>query len=175
MKTSCPYCGADIDNDIEQCPNCNEYFKEPYLKNFKCTSIWLFFIMDALLSGFFTFIWILMNKNAFKNISSKFLNKKMDDLYRWIFLNLSLMLVCAFFIPLFTIILYVLNFVLFVMLSDLMILIIQRYTKKKYKVEITHNSIFEILFRTLYVVHYIETYKLRVLYPKKSNFLFVPD
>lgn len=52
MKTSCPYCGADIDNDIEQCPNCNEYFKEPYLKNFKCTSIWLFFIMDALLSGF---------------------------------------------------------------------------------------------------------------------------
>ena len=134
MKTSCPYCGADIDNDIEQCPNCNEYFKEPYLKNFKCTSIWLFFIMDALLSGFFTFIWILMNKNAFKNISNRFLNNKMDTLYRWIFLNLCVMLICAFFIHLFTIILYVVNFVLFVMLSDLMILIIQRYTKKKYKV-----------------------------------------
>lgn len=82
-----------------------------------------------------------MNKNAFKNISNRFLNNKMDTLYRWIFLNLCVMLICAFFIPLFTIILYVVNFVLFVMLSDLMILIIQRYTKKKYKVEITHNSI----------------------------------
>ena len=33
-KVKCPYCETEIDNNIERCPNCKEWFVEPHLEGF---------------------------------------------------------------------------------------------------------------------------------------------
>ena len=166
---ACPYCGHNIDNSIEKCPNCGELFVEPKIPSLKFVSVPLYLVAEITLSSFFlnyiyTLFWLIANLGVFYKIANKKDKKKLLQLFSLfsitVILSLPfkpLFLVAAFFVEIF--------------LSYRILRIIEKYTQKEYGPSIIHNELWMGLFRTLYVIYFIDTYNLRVRNPNSRYFL----
>lgn len=159
----CPYCGCKISNDIEKCPECGEFFVEPCLKEFKLVSIPLFLSMETLLSVFglpffYSLVWIIINYKNICDIAANKDLKKFKYLLSCFCVVVFLTVIIKFFI--------LIDVIVEIMLVYRILRIIEKYTLRKYNSPVTHHEVGMILFRTLYVIYYIDTYLVRVKDPK---------
>ncbi len=162
QKVACPYCGHKINNSIEKCPNCGEFFVEPAISGFKFVSIPSFLICETILNAFglffiYSLFWISSN---FKNIRNIAIQR---DLNKFNILFISFCIFVFFsiiFKPLFLLVV-----IIEIMLSYRILRIIEKFTMKEYNSSVTHHEIGMLIFRTLYVVYYLDTYAMRVKDP----------
>ncbi|MEE3349559.1 MAG: hypothetical protein VZR09_05920 [Candidatus Gastranaerophilaceae bacterium] len=161
-QVNCPYCGTVIDNSVEFCPNCKEWFTVPALKMFKYVSVTLYIIMTALCEAFglrfvYSLIWGALNFRGFLKISNEKDIQKFKILFCLFTISICLTFAFKFFI--------ISDIILEILLSYRMLRIIEKYTLKKYNSPVTHHEVGMILFRTLYVIYYMDTYEQRVKDP----------
>ena len=157
-KIACPYCGFEISNNVEFCPNCKELFTEPDIKGFKFVSIGNFIVFAILFAacGFYYLypaIWTLLNYKTFKQIANPKDYKKFMMLFIPFFI-----LALVPFVKLLGLICITLE----IALCYRMLRIIEKHTVVKYDSPVTHHEIGMIFFRMLYVVYYLDTYAQRV-------------
>lgn len=163
-KTNCPYCGNEIYNNVEQCPNCKEWFIEPHLEGFNLISIPLNVAFMTIFSAVgmfhvYSLLWILFNTKAFLKIALPKDVKKFKILLFLFTISVLLTVISKIFITI--------DVALSIFLSYRMLRIIEKYTLKKYNSPVTHHELGMIFFRILYVVYYIDTYQQRVYDPKQ--------
>ena len=161
-KVNCPYCGAEIDNNIERCPHCKEWFVEPHLEGFNLISIPLniaFMTVFGSVGMFYIYslIWVFFNTKAILNIAIPKDVKKFKVLLGLACISVFLTLISKYFVAL--------DVAIFICLSYRMLRIIEKYTLKKYNSPVTHHELGMLFFRILYVVYYIDTYRQRVYDP----------
>lgn len=159
---SCPYCGQQINNDDEKCPNCGEFFVEPNLSEFRLASIPLFLVFESLFSalGFpflYSLIWILFNHNNICKIAIEKDLKKFKILFAWFCIFVLLTIIVKVFM--------LIDVILEIFITYRILRIIEKFTLKKYNSPVTHHEVGMIFFRTLYIVYYIDTYLIRVKDP----------
>ena len=161
-KVVCPYCGNIVDNNAETCPNCGELFADPALSNFKFISVPMFLVFETLLCSFgmyffYELCWVCAN---FKNISELASEKDLKKFKK---------LLLAFLIFVLASLIYknslVLALITEMFLSYRILRIIEKHTLCKYNSPITHHEAGMLLFRTLYVVYFLDTYAIRVRNP----------
>lgn len=159
---SCPYCGQQINNDEEKCPNCGEFFVEPNLSEFRLASIPLFLVFESLFSAFgfpflYSLIWILFNHNNICKIAIEKDLKKFKILFAWFCIFVLLTIIVKVFM--------LIDVILEIFITYRILRIIEKFTLKKYNSPVTHHEVGMIFFRTLYIVYYIDTYLIRVKDP----------
>jgi len=163
-KVKCPYCETEIDNNIERCPHCKEWFVEPHLEGFNLISIPLniaFMTVFGAVGMFYIYslIWVFFNTKAIINIAIPKDVKKFKVLLVLACISVFLTLISKYFVAL--------DVAIFICLSYRILRIIEKYTLKKYNSPVTHHELGMLFFRILYVVYYIDTYKQRVYDPKQ--------
>lgn len=155
----CPFCEASIANDIDICPSCHSWFKEPSLSGFKFTEFRVFVALSILSLGFLNLFWVFINKRPIENLIIKQRDKiKLDRLLLSLFLAIILYLTVVF-LPVAVPLIFGLN----IALTYRVLRIIQKYTKKKYNVSLDINPYYIFFFNVLYLVHFIDTYTDRVI------------
>lgn len=187
QEVKCPYCGSQIDSQNEKCSNCGEFFVEPNLSEFKLVSIPLYIAGESVLSAFglplfYSMIWIMLNYKNICNLAIQKDLRKFNILFLWftIFVLLIAVLKFSFIFG------YVVNiqsatnlifgftflkfFVLIAVILDIFLAyrilrIIEKFTLRKYGSPVTHHEVGMIVFRTLYVIYYLDTYLIRVKDP----------
>ncbi len=158
----CPYCGQQINNNDEKCPNCGEFFVEPNLSEFRLISIPLFLVFESILSSFgfpffYSLIWILFNHNNICKIAIEKDLKKFKILFVWFCIFVLLTIIVKVFV--------LIDVILEIFITYRILRIIEKFTLKKYNSPVTHHEVGMIFFRTLYLVYYIDTYLIRVKDP----------
>ena len=161
-KVACPYCGNMINNDADICPGCGELFSEPNLSGFKFVSVPMFLVFETLLCSFglyffYSLYWVCSNYKNIKELASEKDLKKFQKL-------LLIFLILVFF-SLFRKLSLIPALIAEMFLSYRMLRIIEKYTLHKYNSPITHHEAGMLLFRTLYVVYFLDTYNIRVRNP----------
>lgn len=162
-KVSCPYCGTLINNDIEQCPKCKEWFKEPALRGFKLKSLYSFICLDGILLpafglvGLYSLIWIHVNSKVIKSLASQKDCKKFEGLLA----GFSVLVLLSILVKIFCIPAVILG----IFLNYRILRIFEKYSYKMYNVQITHHELGMIVFGTLYVVYFMDTYAKRIYEP----------
>lgn len=158
----CPYCGQQINNNDEKCPNCGEFFVEPNLSELRLISIPLFLVFESILSSFgfpfcYSLIWILFNYNNICKIAIEKDLKKFKILFFWFCIFVLLTIIVKVFV--------LIDVILEIFITYRILRIIEKFTLKKYNSPVTHHEVGMIFFRTLYLVYYIDTYFIRVKDP----------
>ena len=161
-QVNCPYCGALINNNVEFCPNCKEWFCVPELSGFKYISISGFLIFAVLCEAFklpliYSLVWIALNFNYFVKLAIPKDLKKFKILFILFVVSVFGLFLTKFFA--------IVAIVFEMLICHRMLRIIEKYTLKKYGSPISHHEIGMLLFRTLYVIYYIDTYAQRVKDP----------
>lgn len=194
-QIACPYCNTMIDKDSEQCPNCHEYFKEISIP-LKINSLGKFIVFNILTLGLFQYAWLVLNlRNVSKMIIKEKDKKKLNipifilaavglisvlntlsyGIYKIVELPQDLVIIHyflgVFIVPIFIIFGIILTYII----TYRILRIIERYTKNKYDIEITHSEtgwlfcpvLFTLLLSPMfYMAYFIYTYKERVYNPK---------
>ena len=62
----CPFCDTVVDSAIEVCPNCQSWFVEPHLPNFKFTEFRTFIALSIVSLGFLNLFGFLSTKKLSK-------------------------------------------------------------------------------------------------------------
>lgn len=155
----CPFCDTVVDSAIEVCPNCQSWFVEPHLPNFKFTEFRTFIALSIVSLGFLNLFWFFINKKAIENL----IIKPKDSIK----LNRLLLCLLSALVLYFTIVLLPiavpLIFGLNIALTYRTLRIIQKATKAKYNVSLDINPYYVFFFNILYLVHFIDTYSDRVI------------
>ena len=166
-KVNCPYCGKEINNDVEQCEFCKEFFKEPCVVGIKETSVVKFFVFEVLTFGLYSLIWTTFNNACIKKFANTQDYRKFISFYLIYFVAiLGLWFVN---IPLFLI----LRKISGLFLSYRMLRIFEKYSFKKYNSKIYHNEYGWFFFDIAYVVYFLEMFSERVKMPTKKYYLDV--
>lgn len=155
---NCPYCETLIEKDIEICPKCKSWFREPQLEGFKFTDLGCFIALSILTLGFLNIFWFFINK---KPIRSLILSTKDQKKFNTL-LALYGITIILYFLPTSYFIIPVI-FILNIALTYRVLRLIQKHTKNKYNVELDINMYYIIFFNILYLVHFIDTYTNRVI------------
>ncbi len=195
QQIPCPYCKTMIDKNAEQCPNCHEYFKEISIP-LKIDSLGKFIVYNIMTLAFYQFAWLVFN---LKNIDKMIIKEKDKKKLNAPIIALALLgLICilntltygiydvvelpqtfvilhflfgTYVVPIFVIAGTILTYII----TYRILRIIERYTKNKFGIEITHSEmgwLFCPVLCTLllspmfYMAYFIYTYKERVYNPK---------
>ena len=155
----CPYCGQQISNNDEKCPNCGEFFVEPNLSEYRLVSIPLFLAFESVLSAFgfpffYSLIWILFNHNNICKMAIEKDLRKFKILFVWFCIFVLLTIIFKGFV--------LVDVILEIFLAYRILRIIEKFTLKKYNSPVTHHEVGMLFFRTLYVIYYLDTYSIRV-------------
>lgn len=161
-NVKCPYCGGEIQNTVEQCPFCGEFFTEPRIDNIKLPSIGQYVTLNILSIGLYSLFWIILNYKTFKNIS----NVK-DTVKLKFFFGLALVSAVTFFVN--PLIFNIITKIIYLFLSYRILRIIEKFSVKKYNAPISHSEAGWFFFDILYVVYFLDTYKQRVHDPDMRN------
>ena len=165
-NVNCPYCGTLICNEVEQCPNCKSWFKEPELVGFHLRSVYMYFCCDVILCAFgfcfvYPLVWNILN---FKQIKSLATQKDFGK-YKGLFIAFTCLTLLAFLLKVFIIPTAIIG----ICLAYRILRIIEKYSNKKYNSPITHHELGMIAFSILYVVYFIDTYAQRIYDPYARN------
>lgn len=158
-QVNCPFCDTLIESDIDVCPKCGSWFKEPELVTIKFKDFALFCALQTISFGWFSSLWFLINYGA---ISKLIINEKDSKKYKTLFCILLGLLTLSVLLPTFGFISIVLLYILGMALTYRILRIIQKYTLKKYNANIDFNPYYIAFFSIFYLVHFIDTYEDRV-------------
>ena len=158
-NVKCPFCETVVSNDIDICPNCKSWFKEPNLTGFKFTEFRTFIALSIISLGFLNLFLIFINKKSIDALIVKERDSlKLNRLLFCLFLAIILYLTIVF-LPLAVPLIFGLN----IALTYRVLRIIQKYTQKKYNVCLDINPYYIFFFNILYLVHFVDTYADRVI------------
>lgn len=162
-KIQCPFCGNMIDKNVEECPYCNELFVEPNLPDIKFKEFRIFFALNVVTFGFFSYIWCFLNAKAINRLVIK---PKDTIKFNWLigFMVINLMTYLfyldnhlSFAIPL-----LIIQYFIYILITYRVLRIVDKYTTDKYGVNLEFNPYYIFFFNILYLVHVIDTYSNRV-------------
>ncbi len=158
-KINCPFCDSIIDSDTYKCPSCGSLFTEPELPNVKFQDFGVFLALAFLTGGLFSIFWFIINAKPLTKLTTN----KTDSVK----LNIWLILLIVLFILLYMgVSRYLVPTMILIILINLTyrtLRIIQKYTKETYDVIPEINPYYIVIFNVLYLIHFIDTYKNRVL------------
>ena len=158
-KINCPFCGNIIESDAYKCPYCDSLFSEPELPNVKFQEFGVFAGLTFLTGGLFSIFWFIINAKPLTKLTT---NKK-DSVKLNIWLILLLILFALFYMGVSRYLVPSLILLILINLSYRTLRIIQKYTQEAYGVTPEINPYYIVIFNVLYLIHYIDTYKARVL------------
>ena len=165
-KVNCPFCGNIVEADSYKCISCGSLFEDPELPNIKFKEFGSFFALLVLTFGLFGIFWILVNINAINQLAVNTKDKfKLNVLILISILDVGLYMFCLTnhqtinLVPILTVI----QCVLFMAITYRVLRIIQKYTQKRYDVNIEYNPYYIFIFNILYLIHFIDTYTNRAL------------
>jgi len=196
-KVKCPYCGTEIENNTEICPQCRERFTEITLP-VKVNSLGLFIILNILTIGLYQNIWLIQNLAPINAMAlSKKDRLKLDIpvillIFALLYLlsnissytmyligeGSSVMVFIAVVIWLLSHPIFWIGMILTYIVTYRVLRTIEKYTQHKYNITIYHSElgwlftpIFStiILFPSFYMIYFIYTYSERVYNPKPIN------
>lgn len=158
-KINCPFCGEMIDRDATKCTNCKSLFAEPELPGIRFKDIRVFLALLVLTGGLFSIIWFLVNAKPL----TKLYKSATDKLkLNWLII-LLIIDVAAFCSGLIKLSAAAITIAILIALTYRTLRIIQKYTRDTYDVTPEINPYYVYIFNILYLIHYIDTYKDRVL------------
>ncbi len=158
-KINCPFCGNIIDSDAYRCPSCSSLFAEPALPNVKFQEFRVFIALIILTGGLFSIFWFIINAKSLTKLTTN----KTDSIKLNIWLILLIALFIMFYLGISKFLIPSLILLILINLTYRTLRIIQKYTKQTYDVIPEINPYYIIIFNVLYLIHFIDTYKERVL------------
>ena len=165
-KVNCPFCGNIVDSDAYKCQSCGSLFEEPNLPGIKFKEFGTFVAMLVLTFGLFGIIWLFLNiKSINKLVVNPKDSMKFNTLVVISILDVVAYMVCLAFSPITNLVplLTVIQCLIFMAITYRVLRIIQKYTQKRYGVDLEFNLFYIIIFNILYLIHFIDTYSNRVL------------
>ena len=158
-KVNCPFCGNIVNNDAYKCPSCGSLFSEPELPNVKFQEFGVFAGLTLLTGGLFSIFWFIINAKPLTKLTT---NRK-DSVKLNIWLILLLILFALLYMGVSRYLVPSLILLILINLTYRTLRIIQKYTQETYGVTPEINPYYIIIFNVFYLIHYIDTYKARVL------------
>lgn len=158
-KVNCPFCGNIVEKDAYRCSACGALFSEPELPNVKFQEFRIFLALTLLTGGLFSIFWFIVNAKPLTKLTT---NKK-DSIKLNIWLILLLVLFVLFYFGFSRYLVPSLILLILINLTYRTLRIIQKYTKETYGVTPEINPYYIVIFNVLYLIHFIDTYKERVL------------
>lgn len=158
-KVNCPFCENIIDADTYKCPFCGSLFTEPELPDVKFQEFRIYLALTILTGGLFSIFWFIINAKPLTKLTT---NKK-DSVKLNIWLILLIVLFIMYYLGIFKYFIPPLILLILINLTYRTLKIIQKYTKQTYDVTPEINPYYTIIFNVLYLIHYVDTYKERVL------------
>ena len=158
-KINCPFCDNIIDSDAYKCPSCGSLFAEPELPNVKFQEFRVFIALTILTGGLFSIFWFIINAKPLTKLTTN----KRDSLKLNIWLILLITLFVLFYMGISKFLIPSLILIILINLTYRTLRIIQKYTKQAYDVTPEINPYYTIIFNVLYLIHFVDTYKERVL------------
>ena len=165
-KVNCPFCGNIVDSDAYKCQSCGSLFEDPNLPNLKFKEFGTFVAMLVLTFGLFGIVWLFLNIKAInKLVVNPKDSMKFNTLIIISILDIAAYMVCLAFSPITNLVplLTVIQCLIFMAITYRVLRIIQKYTQKRYGVDLEFNLFYIIIFNILYLIHFIDTYSNRVL------------
>lgn len=156
---NCPFCGEVISNDILKCPSCGSLFAEPELPGIKFGEFGIFMALTFLTGGLFSIIWFLINARPLNSLT---INPKDKLKLNWL-VALLIFDIIAFYTGVIKYSAAAITIIIMIALTYRALRIIQKYSKSTYDVLPEINPYYIGIFNVLYLVHYIDTYKNRIL------------
>ena len=158
-KVNCPFCDNIINADAYRCSSCGALFSEPGLPNVKFQEFSVFLALTLLTGGLFSIFWFIINAKPLTKLTT---NKK-DSVKLNIWLILLIILFILLYMGVTRYLVPSLILLILITLTYRTLRIIQKYTKETYDVIPEINPYYVIIFNVLYLIHFIDTYKDRVL------------
>ena len=158
-KVCCPFCDNMVEKDAYRCSSCGALFSEPELPNVKFKEFRIFLALAVLTGGLFSIFWFIINAKPLTKLTT---NKK-DSVKLNIWLILLLVLFVLFYMGVSRYLVSSLILFILINLTYRTLRIIQKYTKETYSVTPEINPYYIVIFNVVYLIHFIDTYKERVL------------
>ena len=158
-KVNCPFCENMVDADAYRCSSCGALFAEPELPNVKFQEFRIFLALALLTGGLFSIFWFIINAKPL----TKLTRNRTDSIKLNIWLILLIVLFILLYMDVSRYLVPSLILLIMINLSYRTLRIIQKYTKETYGVTPEINPYYIIIFNVIYLIHYIDTYKDRVL------------
>ena len=165
-KINCPFCGNIIETTDYRCSSCGSLFSEPELKGLRFKEFAPFIALEVLTFGLFGTLWFFINAKPLTLMATASRDKlKLNWLIILLILNISayVVFICKYSFIHIASLMVLAQIVINMLLTYRVIRIIQKYTKLTYNVKIECNPFYIIIFNILYLIHYIDTYKARVM------------
>lgn len=165
-KINCPFCGNLIEVSAYKCPHCDALFAEPELPEIRFQAFAPFIALNILTFGLFSTFWFFAN---IKPVNKLVNNTKDGIKVNWLFGLLLLNIVLYFFYLAHNAQSWILSLIVliqigvYIALTYRVLRIIQKFTQKKYNVNLEINPFYVAIFNILYLSHFIDTYKDRVM------------
>ncbi len=158
-KVNCPFCENIVDSDAYKCPHCGALFTEPQLPDVKFQEFSVFLALTLLTGGLFSIFWFIINAKPLTKLTT---NKK-DSVKLNIWLIILIVLFILLYMGVARYLVPAMILVILITLTYRTLRIIQKYTKEVYDVTPEINPYYVVIFNVIYLIHFIDTYKERVL------------
>ena len=165
-KVNCPFCGNVVNSDAYRCSSCNSLFTEPELKGLRFKEFAPFIALEVLTFGLFGTLWFFINAKPLTLMATETKDRlKFNWLVILLILNLSAYVVFIYKDSLMHIasLLVAAQIIINILLTYRVLRIVQKYTIQKYDVTVECNPFYIVIFNILYLIHFIDTYKARVM------------
>ena len=164
-KINCPFCGNIVETAAYRCPVCNSLFAEPEL-NLRFKEFAPFIALEVLTFGLFGTIWFFINAKPL-TLMAKGAKDRLK--FNWLVILLMLnftayvIFICKYSMIHIASIMVIVQIIINMLLTYRVIRIIQKHTQQTYDVLIEYNPFYIVIFNILYLIHFIDTYKARVM------------
>lgn len=158
-KVNCPFCNNMVKTDAYKCPYCGSLFAEPELPSIKFQEFRVFLALTILTCGLFSIFWFIINAKPLTKLTTN----KIDSVKLNIWLILLLVLFICLYMGISRYIVSSLILIILINLTYRTLRIIQKYTKETYDAVPEINPYYIAIFNVIYLIHFIDTYKERVL------------
>ena len=165
-KINCPFCGNIIETDANRCPSCNSLFAEPELSDLRFKEFGIFIALEVLTFGLFGTLWFFINAKPLTLMATAARDRlKFNWLVILLILNIVayVVFICKYSMIHIASVMVIMQIVINMLLTYRVIRIIQKYTKQTYDVTLEYNPFYIVIFNILYLIHFIDTYKARVM------------
>lgn len=165
-RVNCPFCGNIVDSTAYKCPSCNSLFAEPELKGLRFRDFAPFLALEVLTFGLFGTLWFFINAKPLTKMATAAKDKlKFNWLIILLILNIAayVVFICKDSLIHIASLIVLAQIVINILLTYRVIRIIQKHTKQAYDVTIEYNPFYIAIFNILYLIHFIDTYKARVM------------
>lgn len=165
-KINCPFCGNIIETDANRCPSCNSLFAEPELNDIRFKEFGLFIALEVLTFGLFGTLWFFINAKPL-TLMAKAVKDRLK--FNWLVILLILniiayvIFVCKYSYIQIASVMVLAQIIINILLTYRVLRIIQKHTVQTYNVEIEFNPYYIVIFNILYLIHFIDTYRARVM------------